>query len=121
MTVQGQRHVADHPPSQSKVGQKWISLPVEQNVRWFQVAMHHMVFVDVVQRLGDSGNQPDGFTERQSLRLECFFQRLTRNEVADQIDSVAVAPHLMHGDDVRMPNLSGGSRPHAGTIRPRWP
>src|SRR5687768_15991517 len=83
---------------------------VNENIRRLEVAMNYAAAVGVIQSIGDLRRDDDRLADHQTMNRDHSRQRHTSNVIADNIEGVGVAPHLVHADNIWVLKLSGGSR-----------
>ena len=96
---------AARPLGQAEVGDVRLAGGIDQDVARLEIAMHDARLVGEVQGVADGGQQLGRLALRQPLGVFELGQRDALDQVADDIDVVAVAADLVHADDMRMPQL----------------
>src|SRR5688500_8212589 len=67
--------------------------------------MNHAMLVGVIESAGDLNAKLDRMARRRLLAGEPIRKVDAANELANDVQQFAVAPHFMHGYDVRMAQL----------------
>ncbi len=70
--------------------------------------MYHAGLVGHVQGVGDLHAQFRRFLGRQPLGAEPFLEVRPFDKIADDVEGIPLAAHLVYGHDVRMPHLGRG-------------
>ena len=109
LAVHRHRHFARFAAGQAEVHEVRLAVAVDHDVGRLQVAMDDALLVGMVQRVGDLGAQLGRFAAGELLAGEPVAQRDAADEVADDVDDVAIAADFVDADDAGVAELGGGA------------
>ena len=91
-----------HRFGDTKVGEEWVVVLIEQNVAGFYVAVQHAVLVGEVEGVGDGRENANGFTDRERTVLEFVGQRAVAHKRHDDIRHIVGVAEIIQRQNREM-------------------